>query len=49
MAQKWFETLLKREGLPVPPWSREEMKAALRRPPVGLHRIGARGAAVVLL
>jgi len=29
MAQLWFETLLKHDGLKVPQWSREEMKKAI--------------------
>ena len=29
MAQKWVETLLEHDGLPVPDWSRKEMEAAL--------------------
>ena len=42
MAQKWFETLLKRDRLPVPAWSLQELKDALRQPPVRLRRIGTR-------
>lgn len=38
MAQMWFRTLLKREGLDVPAWSREEMEGAIRRGPVPLRR-----------
>ena len=30
MAQKWFETLLKHDGLKIPPWSRDEMGQAVR-------------------
>ena len=29
LAQKWFETLLAFDGLPVPQWSRDEMNAAI--------------------
>ena len=29
MAQKWFETLLKHDGLEIPDWSREEMQRAI--------------------
>lgn len=33
MAQYWFETLLKHDGLDVPQWSRDEMKQALKGAP----------------
>ncbi len=38
MAQAWFETLLEREGIAIPKWSRDELKAALNNPPVPLRR-----------
>ena len=33
MAQKWFETLLKHDGLDIPEWSREEMQQAVAGEP----------------
>ena len=33
MAQKWFETLLKHDGLEVPEWSRADMEKAIRSEP----------------
>ena len=33
MAQKWFETLLKHDGLDIPEWSREEMQQAIAGEP----------------
>jgi hypothetical protein len=44
MAHLWFEALLKREGLRVPAWSKEEYKAAQKAGPVNLPR-GAGGRA----
>ena len=36
MAQLWFETLLKHDGLEVPAWSRQEMEIAIQREPLAL-------------
>lgn len=33
MAQYWFETLLKHDGVKAPKWGREEMNAAIKNPP----------------
>jgi hypothetical protein len=38
MAHYWFESLLKREGLDVPEWSRQEMEEAIQNRPMGLTR-----------
>ncbi len=38
MAQAWFETLLEREGIAIPKWSRDELQTALSHPPVPLRR-----------
>ena len=38
MAHYWFEALLKREGLEVPAWSRQEMEDAIKNKPLGLTR-----------
>ena len=37
MAQLWFETLLKHDGLEVPAWSRQEMESAMQGEPLGLR------------
>ena len=36
MAQEWFETLLRHDGLPIPDWSRQEMQDAIASEPVPL-------------
>jgi hypothetical protein len=41
MAHHWFATLLQREGLEVPVWSREEMTAAIEQQPMGTRRDNA--------
>ena len=41
MAHYWFEALLKREGLEVPVWSREEMEDAIANRPLGTRRNNA--------
>ena len=43
MAQKWFETLLKHDGLEVPEWSRQEMADAIKGKPVPPGRGGRAG------
>lgn len=40
MAQMWFETLLKHDGLEVPEWSRQEMAEAVEKDPVELREGG---------
>ena len=41
MAHYWFKSLLEREGLEVPEWSRQEMEDAIRNRPLGLTRTEA--------
>lgn len=38
MAHYWFKSLLEREGLEVPDWSRKEMGDAIKNKPLGLTR-----------
>jgi hypothetical protein len=38
MAHYWFKSLLEREGLEVPDWSRQEMEDAIKNKPLGLTR-----------
>ncbi len=38
MAHYWFASLLEREGLEVPEWSREEMDDAIEKRPMGITR-----------
>jgi hypothetical protein len=38
MAHQWFKTLLEREGLEVPEWSRQEVEHAINNQPLGLTR-----------
>jgi len=38
MAHYWFKSLLEREGLEVPEWSRQEMEDAITNKPLGLTR-----------
>lgn len=40
MAQMWFETLLRHDGLQVPEWSRQEMAEAVEKDPVELREGG---------
>jgi len=40
MAQLWFETLLKHDGLKVPEWSRKEMEQSVNKEPVDLRSGG---------
>lgn len=37
MAQLWFQTLLKHDGLEIPEWSRREMESAVQGEPLGLR------------
>ncbi len=41
MAHYWFKSLLEREGLEVPDWSRHEMEDAIKNKPLGLTRTRA--------